>query len=55
MLVRHAMVWNKQIPNETTILQKYVEYYYEYHEFDQFDENFEALPSLDINLHTVSN
>lgn len=40
VLIRHAFVWNKPIPNETVILRNYIQYFYEYYELDQFDSSF---------------
>lgn len=54
VLVRHSFVWNRFIPSQPNILKNYLQYYYEYYEFDQFDSTFETLPSLDVNLYTVS-
>lgn len=55
VLIRHACVWNKNVPAEAAILKNYIQAYYEYYEFDQFDASFETLPSLDVNLYSVSN
>lgn len=43
------------VPSELNILKNYLQFYYEYYEFDQYDSTFEILPSLDVNLYTVSN
>ena len=55
VLVRHAFCWNRLVPSSSQIMRNYVQAYHEYYEQDQFDNGFELLPSLDINLYTVSN
>lgn len=55
MLIRHAFVWNKLVYGDLQVMRTYVQCYHDYYEYDQFDSSFELLPSMDINMYTVSN
>jgi hypothetical protein len=41
-------------PTPTMIMKSYIKYYHEFYEYDQFDDGFKLLPSLDVNLSTVT-